>query len=187
VIIAHLSDLHVGLKHADDRLEELYKAIKIVEPDLIVLTGDIADSPTGENCDQVKKAVRRLEDMCANGVCLIYGNHDKFPKGNRMTRWLHSSAKIADGLASYAATPQREVRIKGIRLGLLGIDSASDARYLAQGYIEPDQLDRVERDAAKFANTCDILIAYLHHHPLKIAEVEESALLAASTSLVNSA
>ncbi len=195
LVIAHLSDLHIGLKQAEDRLEKVYEAIEYLKPDVILLTGDIIDSPTDKNAKLAAKVVGNLEKKCQNRVFLVYGNHDRFLKGNRIFGWLRGSSRIVEALPSHAATPRKDIvieiekdtAIKEIRVGLLGIDSAVKGPHLAQGYIEPEQLSEFAKDAHRLAKCCDILIAFLHHHPIRIAEVEKSPIDEASLTLVNSA
>lgn len=78
--IAHLTDLHlpahsdeaVAGRHADHALENILLAVLALDPDLLLLTGDLADS--GD-----EKAYLRLKQRLRSLKCPIFavpGNHD---------------------------------------------------------------------------------------------------------------
>src|SRR5689334_744393 len=74
MLIAHLSDLHVGGPRHDTRL--LRAALAEVEdarPDLVVVTGDLTDDGYADQLAEVAAALERLS--CQN-VVLVPGNHD---------------------------------------------------------------------------------------------------------------
>lgn len=78
--ILHLSDLHVqNLKYQEEYktiFEELYKKVKVLDPDGIVITGDIFHSktPSSEAYDMVSKLLKSLADIKKTYV--LCGNHD---------------------------------------------------------------------------------------------------------------
>jgi Calcineurin-like phosphoesterase len=73
VTIAQLSDSHIGEKHAPHALENLRRAVDMINrrhPDAVILSGDIGENP--EAWQQAREALRRLK------APLYYapGNHD---------------------------------------------------------------------------------------------------------------
>jgi 3',5'-cyclic AMP phosphodiesterase CpdA len=79
--IVHLSDLHIGMKGASDIWKNLSKhLIQKVKPELVLITGDIADSP-----EQFlfKEAAEFFDALKTSGIeCLVCpGNHDRHVQG----------------------------------------------------------------------------------------------------------
>jgi predicted MPP superfamily phosphohydrolase len=71
--IVQLSDLHIGNRLEGDRLERMVERANRLEPDLIVLTGDIFDFDRAH----VPDGARRLSKLRArHGVYAVLGNHD---------------------------------------------------------------------------------------------------------------
>lgn len=76
--IIQISDLHVGRMIKKGRIEEIASAISGLKPDLVVLTGDFAESrepmPAG-TCEAIKSMTARY------GRAAVLGNHDMFTGG----------------------------------------------------------------------------------------------------------
>lgn len=73
--IAHVSDLHAGGTIARGRLEHMVREVNAFVPDLIALTGDLADGPVQELRDHVSP----LADLKArHGVFFSTGNHEYY-------------------------------------------------------------------------------------------------------------
>ena len=73
--IAHLSDIHIGKGHRDilPKLRRVIADINARAPDLVIITGDIANS--GYRDDQMIRAQRELLDLQAP-ILAVPGNHD---------------------------------------------------------------------------------------------------------------
>ena len=72
VRIAHLSDLHLWF--SDRKLRAVESILETWKPDLLVLTGDYADTSTGR-----RLATEWIESMAAvRPLCWIAGNHDRW-------------------------------------------------------------------------------------------------------------
>jgi predicted MPP superfamily phosphohydrolase len=83
LIIAHLSDLHVGSLTAHDFIRSAVELVRQAKPDLVLMTGDyVCYSP---------KFVPRLGEVVAGlavpTVCVL-GNHDYWTDGHGVTRQL---------------------------------------------------------------------------------------------------
>lgn len=72
--IAHISDLHCGSQHFVAHLmEQVINEINEIGPDLVVVTGDIADQGFRQEFRTARAFIDRLE--CAD-VLVVPGNHD---------------------------------------------------------------------------------------------------------------
>lgn len=73
--VAMISDLHYGTVMNREKLQDVCREIEEVEPDIVVLCGDIVDEKT--TVEQMKEATEILGDIKSKyGVFYIYGNHD---------------------------------------------------------------------------------------------------------------
>jgi len=73
--IAHLSDLHVGPTIKRDFVQRVVDRTNILQPDLIVFTGDMADGPV----DQLQVDVEPLAELRAPlGKFSVTGNHEYY-------------------------------------------------------------------------------------------------------------
>ena len=185
--IAHVSDLHIGLPGAAEGVKKVRTALDHIRPDIIVVTGDIVDSPTTEIARTAKEMLKMLLEKAGQGLLLVLGNHDRFPKGNRFFHWSRPSTAVFQELGEHTLLTMKQFNNNGMRISLFGIDSSKSGRYFAQGYVQPEDLSAFDDSITRDAKGCNVCIACLHHHPLKIAEVEQSTLTEAATNLVNSA
>ena len=86
--IAQISDIHVGQNLTRAELEAFVARVNATEPDLICVTGDIADSASADTAGFFPI----LGELRARyGVCAILGNHDHFAGADRIVaelrRW----------------------------------------------------------------------------------------------------
>jgi len=89
--IVHVSDIHVG-PFADPRaLAHAFEEVAALEPDVVLVTGDIVDTPFAE-LDAWLPPLRQLD--APGGVYCILGNHDAYSGFERVadalrrwTRW----------------------------------------------------------------------------------------------------
>jgi 3',5'-cyclic-AMP phosphodiesterase len=74
MLIAHLSDIHVGgSRYRQDLLETAIAEVNSVEPDLVVIAGDITDEGYP---DQYPVAKTELAALKCRNVVMVPGNHD---------------------------------------------------------------------------------------------------------------
>lgn len=75
--IVHISDIHYGRTINKKELDKLVKKINLLNPDIIVLTGDLIDRNTVMTESIKKDIVNSLSKIKAtNGKYAISGNHD---------------------------------------------------------------------------------------------------------------
>jgi uncharacterized protein len=112
--IAHVSDIHLGHNLAEAQLRGFVEQVNALSPDLICITGDIADGPTTELPGQVPL----LGELRAKyGVFAILGNHDHYAGASRVEAALRRDTDftvLRDTIAS--------VEIQGARLQIVGLD-----------------------------------------------------------------
>lgn len=73
--IAQLSDLHLDLVHGKEWLASVVERVKALSPDLIAITGDLAEGSVA----QFGADVEPLRDLSApHGVFFVTGNHEYF-------------------------------------------------------------------------------------------------------------
>ena len=78
-LIGHISDLHFGSAHADDVWRSVSKfLVDTVRPNLLLITGDLVDTPKARLYEHAKTALDNLR--IPYYVCA--GNHDRHLKGN---------------------------------------------------------------------------------------------------------
>jgi 3',5'-cyclic AMP phosphodiesterase CpdA len=148
--ILHLSDLHVGRTTELGPLEALRKLSSELNPEVVVVTGDLAHRGRRAELEQARDMIVSL------GLPLVAvpGNHDlpyRFPA--RFTRptadWERVFGTTESGYASE-------------RLTVVGLNSARPWRHEG-GAITSRELERVARELAGAAPG-SLRIAALHHH-----------------------
>jgi predicted MPP superfamily phosphohydrolase len=116
--VVQISDLHIGNGLEGKRLSRMLERSNALEPDLIVITGDIFDFDPAF----IEDGVRRLAGLRARlGVYAILGNHDVYT----------GTQKVVDGFARLAPGI-RLLRNESVRLPL------AEPLYLA-GVEDPGQ------------------------------------------------
>ena len=90
--VAHLTDLHIGNGFEGRRLFELVDRVHALDPDLIVLTGDLFDRDPS-HVEAGAAALGRL--MAPFGVYAVLGNHDVYTGVDRVCQ---SLARFAPGV-----------------------------------------------------------------------------------------
>ncbi len=83
--IAQLSDLHIGRTIGRSYVEDVVRRTNALEPDLIVITGDLVDG-TPENLDHAAAPIGELRARL--GVFFVTGNHDHYSGVEPWIAWL---------------------------------------------------------------------------------------------------
>jgi predicted MPP superfamily phosphohydrolase len=128
--ILHLSDLHLGCTRDADDLEEFLASLR-QKPDLIALTGDIA-----ERLEQLAPALALLSQVRAtHGAFACLGNHEHFYDLDRVRRTFDTS-----GVQLLDDQSQR-LRLGHARLAVLGVDDP-----FAMGHLDARIVTLAERE-----------------------------------------
>jgi predicted MPP superfamily phosphohydrolase len=69
--VVHLTDIHIGSVHCTDYLERIVRMTNDLEPDLVMITGDLADGPHRYS----EESFKPLDDLKAP-VFFTTGNHE---------------------------------------------------------------------------------------------------------------
>jgi hypothetical protein len=157
--IVHITDLHVGRNLRLDELRRFVETVNELEPDLLCVTGDIADSPLAD-LGVFFPIVGELR--ARHGVYAVLGNHDHYAGPHRvlaeLARWTNFRV-----LCDRAET----LEIGGRRLHVIGLDDRGRdwARGLA---FDPKLADLVASAPAKMP------ILLLSHRPDAFAQAAEA-------------
>lgn len=153
--IVQLSDIHFGTFVGDAELEAAVEHVRLAQPDLVVLTGDLLDHDAAY-APYLGRLVRRLEGLGRDGVAVIPGNHDYY-------------AGVAEVLAASQAGGGRVLVNDSLRIGdggghfaLVGVDDVWTGR---NGYDGGPDLDRALRDVPD-----DMSRILLCHNPVFFPE-----------------
>lgn len=94
IVVAHLSDLHLGSNHAVTVWPHVSSFLtQTVKPKLLLITGDLVHSPEleavipgEENQTVYALAKEKLDALGLDNYFVCVGNHDRHYLGNRLTR-----------------------------------------------------------------------------------------------------
>lgn len=166
--IAHISDIHIESKDSSVATQ-LNESLVRIKPDFIVVSGDVADNPSG-----ITEAKKWLDDLlvtCDVGqecVMVVPGNHDLRTWGNLGFKpWTHR--KFNEVFEEWSE-PVRYWADANVTF--IAIDSNPVFAGFARGSVGNSQLKmlRAKIDSHPNKRKIDgsIKIAVLHHHPLPV-------------------
>jgi hypothetical protein len=91
LVVAHLTDLHLGALIGEKRLRSVIDQIDAMQPDIVVVTGDLVDGDAG----RVEDMVPDLKTLTAPlGVYSILGNHEIYAGPDRCRKLMRDSGFI---------------------------------------------------------------------------------------------
>lgn len=148
-IIAHISDLHISnVTFNEDVYNEVVNQINELNPDLIILTGDITDK--GYYLD-FRRAVEYLS-MFESPLFAVAGNHDARNVGYEVFEDLI-------GELSWVLTKDDELTV-------IGLDSSDPD--IDRGHIGRPQQMWMESELDKCSNDSRFSIVAMHHHVIPV-------------------
>jgi hypothetical protein len=155
--IVQISDLHISRMVDPGQIVQLVEQVQALEPDLIAITGDLADGPV----ESLREAIKPLARLRAPlGVHYVTGNHEYFWG---IEGWLEEF----DGLGfEILLNAHRAVDHKGARLLILGVNDPMEARI---GHGEGPDLRKAVSGAPKADYTL-----FLAHQPQAYVLAEAS-------------
>lgn len=116
IIIAHISDVHLGIMVRDKMLDKLINKILPEEPDLIVSTGDLIDGGT----KHIRHFAEKLRGVNARlGKFAVTGNHEFYSGIKNSIQFLED--------AGFAVLRGRGVTAGGL-INIAGVDDAEGRR-----------------------------------------------------------
>lgn len=117
-VIVQMTDVHVGPTLGRDFIETIVRQTNALEPDLIVITGDLVDG----SVEQLREHVAPLRDLRAkDGVFFVTGNHEYYSGADE---WIAHLTTLG-----VRVLRNERVDIRGA-FDLAGVDDASAARAL---------------------------------------------------------
>ncbi|MDO8416782.1 MAG: metallophosphoesterase [Agitococcus sp.] len=158
--IVHLSDTHFGTE-IPDVVRALKQAIAELEPNIVLLTGDITQRARQGEFQAAKDF---LDQLPVQTKLVIPGNHD-IPLFNVFARLLTPYA------AYQRAFGDREFTWCGDGVGIIGFNTTSRFRHTT-GLLNPDYLTRRIHDIREKIGVDALLIACVHQ-PLSTAWPED--------------
>ena len=134
--IAQLTDLHLGPHLPRSRVERIADEIERLEPDIVVVTGDIVDDRV-EDLEVYASILGRMK--AASGVFLIAGNHDVY------AGWPAVEKRLRRGdLGTLLVNESREIRRGNGAIAIVGTGDPAGRGFPEAG-IAPD-IDKALRD-----------------------------------------
>lgn len=153
--ILHLSDTHFGTER-EPVVRAVLRLVDALQPDLVVLTGDITQRARRSQFTAARRFVQALQ----RPVLAVPGNHD-IPLFNVMARWLNPYGGYRRALG-----PVLEPVVDIPGLLAIGVNSTRPSRR-KNGEVDAGQIERVAQRLHK-ANA-DCLRIVLLHHPVRAA------------------
>lgn len=156
--IVHISDIHYGRTTKENELKKLVEKVNILNPDIIVITGDILDKNL-EIEDSKEILTKYLKEMNAKiGKYAISGNHDlkydywkdiitdsDFKNLNNTFETIYYDGYdsiVLAGLSSYFDKQNTEEKLKDYH----DFISQNEIKYKILLIHEPDTIDEINED-----------------------------------------
>ena len=112
-VIAHITDLHLGLWASQAELDQAMRVVAAERPDLVAFTGDQVDR-SEENAKLYHRPLQHLKNV-PHGVWGVLGNHDHY------TGSPHAVARhLTEG--GLTTLMDRQLNLPGLPLSLIGLD-----------------------------------------------------------------
>jgi len=112
--ILQLSDIHVGQNLEQAQLERFVARANALGPDLVCISGDIADTPTAD-LESFLPVLARLR--ATYGVIAVLGNHDHYAGADHVEAALRRLTPFR-----VLRDEQTTIEIRGQRLHVIGLD-----------------------------------------------------------------
>ncbi len=147
--IVHLSDLHIGAIHRKKYLERVIQETNSLNPDVVVITGDLVDGST-----VIKNGILSSINDIKSPVYFVVGNHDIYEGLDNILPILKKT--------KMKILRDRKSKFKGINF--IGIDYSDFKKEISK------KLDRIDIDK----NQVNVL---LYHAPMfKLKELEKKGI-----------
>lgn len=147
MLIAHISDLHCGPEFQASVFGEAAREINSLDPDAVVVTGDVTEDGL---LSQYRDAKKRLGTLSCKNVVVTSGNHDY-----RSTGYL---------LFTHAFGPRKTVRIGNVVMIVVG--TARPERD--EGEIGHRQVVWLQRNLKRYKRWRKLVI--MHHHLVQVPD-----------------
>ena len=147
MLIAHISRLRCGHEFQPSVFGQAAQEINSLDPDVVVVTGDLTDDGL---LSQYREAKKRLDGLCCRNIVVTSGNHDYRSTGYLLFKEAFSSRKI--------------VRVGDAALIVVG--TARPERD--EGEIGHRQVVWLQRNLRKYKRECRVVV--MHHHLVQVPD-----------------
>lgn len=152
--ILHISDLHFGPPFVPAVAEALLRSIPALEPDTVVISGDLTQRAKRQQFEQARDFFKRLPDV---PHLVIPGNHD-------VALWRVFERLIRPhALYREYISPELNPVLHVGNVVMVGLDSTSPRRSISNGRIDRRQL-QYAAEAFADASPDKVRIVVAHHH-----------------------
>jgi predicted MPP superfamily phosphohydrolase len=152
--IVQISDVHLGTIIHKERLIEIVEKANALNPDLVLITGDLVD----ENVEKLEDMVEPLSRIKSRlGVYAVTGNHEFYAGVDKAVRFMEQ--------AGVCVLRNRYVTIDSI-LNLVGVDDVTGRRQFG---IKNPSLEVIMTGMDKSLPTI-----LMNHTPVNLKEAEEA-------------
>jgi hypothetical protein len=141
--IVQISDIHIGQNLSPGQLRRFVEGVNALAPDLVCITGDLADGPAADLAGQLPVLARL---RARYGVFVILGNHDHYAGADAVVAALRRFTPftvLRDAIA--------QVTVNDVRLQIIGLDDVG--RDWARGVHHHPALERLAAHLAADAPT----------------------------------
>lgn len=152
--ILHISDLHFGRPYLPETGEALQRIAPLLEPDLIVVSGDISQRAKVREFEEARRFLDRLPRV---PMLVVPGNHD-VPLYRVAERLLKPHGRYRELI-----TPDLNPVLELEDVVLVGLDSTCPHLCITNGRVQREQLAHCARIFARLPPHI-VRIVVVHHH-----------------------
>jgi predicted MPP superfamily phosphohydrolase len=154
--IVQISDVHLGTIIHKDRLIEIVDQANALDPDLVLITGDLVD----ESVDKLEDMVEPLSQIKSRlGVYAVTGNHEYYAGVDKAVRFMEQ--------AGVRVLRNRYVAIDSV-LNLVGLDYVTPEGWRGK---EDLLLEMIMKDSDKSLPTI-----LMYHAPVRLKKTEAAGI-----------
>jgi len=147
LLIAHISDIHCGHEFQPSVFGQAAQEINSLDPDVVVVTGDLTDNGL---LSQYREAKKRLDGLRCKNIVVTSGNHDYRSTGYLLFKQAFSSRKI-------------------VKIGDTAFIVVGTARpERDEGEIGHRQVVWLQRNLRRHKRKCRVVI--MHHHLVQVPD-----------------
>lgn len=164
--ILHISDTHFGA-HDERKRSALVEYARDFSPDVVVLTGDVLDSPLRlqSSLKKAKAFLSTIKGICNSNLFCVPGNHDAL-LGSRFLKQFWD--ELQEGDTNFVSN----LNIRGQSVCIVGVDTT--CWYLPHlnnsgfysNVTEQKLLAKLQKLGHKINLKNAFIIALAHHHPI---------------------
>lgn len=169
--IVHFSDLHYKRAINEEKVEKIVKEINLINPDIVVFTGDLIDkdiTPTKDDYEFLIKSLSKIKSKY--GKYSVLGNHDYEEKEEILKVFQKSNFKYLENEYDIIYKNSEKLLIGGLGNITYGedfideISSSETVDYQITLVHEPDVSDEI----VKYTNTNLILAGHSHNGQVRL-------------------